>query len=164
MTLTDILTRKDCRVNPIFFICGPEGLKIGEKGGSFYRLEHGLYRSWMCPMAAPMEERENPHFPRKSPDGLLRVLHRNLRNKKLSAQKRRKMIEKACEAFMEQKNQGFGILARELLENKDPHYFDVANSLVGLARGYGLKGDAHRLSSHVFREDRKEGNREIYTL
>ena len=149
-------------------ICDSYGFEVrlqpGGKSGKYIGGEYGLYRPWMCPMAAPLEEREKFHFPRKSPDGLLRVLHRNLRNKKLSAQKRRKMIEKACEAFMEQKNEGFGLLATELLKNKDPHYFDIAYSLIGLARGYGLKGDAHRLSSHVFREDRKEGNREIYTL
>lgn len=118
----------------------------------------------MSPFSSPIEERDRNHYPRKSPHTPLRVLQRNLRNKKLNSNKRRKMIENACKSYIGDKNGSFKDLSLELLDGQSSDYFDVAHSLIILAKGYGLEKIAEFVESEVFREDRKEGNRDIYKL
>lgn len=163
--LSVFLKPRNCKSGHRYTFRVNDSLKMGESRGGYFGLnEFGTYRSYMSPLSLPLEERDTKHYPRKSPHIPLRVLQTNLRNKKSNPNKRRKMIENACESYIGNKSGSFRDLSSKLLDEQSPDYFDVAGSLIALAKGYGLEKLANAVEHEVFREDRKEGNRNIYTL
>lgn len=135
----------------------------------YYRQHpYGSRTTYMSNRAPPIEERDNPQrYTRKTPHSSLRLLQKKLSpSSKLSSQKKRKAVEKACRQFISDNNSGpFRDLSQNLESSRNHDFIDIADRLKVLANSCGLTQYSRRIENYLLSKCEPEGNRpEILTF